>query len=293
MDEQSPKVFPDVEQLLEASVPRPRVPWVGLAVGVSVSMLVVAAFTGGGGEGGSGVSLFASTVAAGMLLVLPLILRWTLSDVRAEQAAVAGLAELVQLRRWPEASAGLINLLSRPMRAMQLRSEALVYFAAVLARYHQFAQAIELQTYLLDNEFVADGTAYGLKLGRAMAMLREGQLVDADQALSDLRRSGPRDSGAFALVEMYRDVMTGHAEEALELFHKRLPVMREQLGHRLGDAFALAARAYDLRGQTAEAANAFSQATLLAPVVELCRRYPEATRLLGRYEPSPAPAEMA
>jgi hypothetical protein len=129
-----------------------------------------------------------------------------------------------------------------------------------------------------------------------MAMLREDHLFDADRAIAELRRmsSGAGvDSGGLALVEIYRDVKTGHPDEAVAIFEDKLPALRDQLGHRVADAYALAARAYDLLGRTAEAQDAYTRATLLAPLVELHRRYPDVEKLAGRYQPASAPAEAA
>jgi tetratricopeptide (TPR) repeat protein len=159
-----------------------------------------------------------------------------------------------------------------------------------------------------------------------MAMLREDHLFDADRAINELRQIGrseraaaaaargaedvtsvsPGSAGAaaqnifpvaesagLALVEIYRDVKTGHPAEAVAIFEDRLSALRDQLGHRVADAYALAARAYDLLGREAEAADAYRRATLLCPPVELHRRYPEVAKLQGRYEPAAAPPEMA
>jgi hypothetical protein len=124
-----------------------------------------------------------------------------------------------------------------------------------------------------------------------MAMLREDHLVDADRAISELRR-GPaaRESAGLALVELYRDVKTGHPAEAVELFEARHPVLRDQLGIRVCDAYGLAARAYDLLGRDSEAARAWERATLLSPPAELARRYPELQPLIGKLSPAEMPA---
>jgi tetratricopeptide (TPR) repeat protein len=100
-------------------------------------------------------------------------------------------------------------------------------------------------------------------------------------------------SAGLALVEIYRDVKTGHPAEAIELFDATLPAMREQLGHRVADAYALVARAYDLLGREAEAQRHYQKATLLSPPQELHRRYPETASLASKYQPAPAPKEAA
>ena len=194
----------------------------------------------------------------------------------------------------------LQEILSRPARSSGLRSQALIYLGAVLARYHRFGDAIAVYDHLLDHDLVDPGSAYGLRLGRAMAMLREDHLFDADRAISELRRlSADRgagtgmDSAGLALVRIYRDVKTGHPDEAAAIFEEMLPVLRDQLGHRVADAYALAARAYDLLGREAEAQDAYTRATLLAPLIELHRRYPEVEKLAAKYQPAPAPPEAA
>lgn len=125
-----------------------------------------------------------------------------------------------------------------------------------------------------------------------MSMLHEDRLFDVNKAIGDLRRSRDgQESAGLALVEIYRDVKTGHPEEAIEIFERKLPVMREQLGQRVADAHALAARAYDLLGREAEARAAYENATLLSPEVELQRRYAEVRPLGEKYPAAVAPAE--
>ena len=80
--------------------------------------------------------------------------------------------------------------------------------------------------------------------------------------------------------------------QSIQLFTARLPAMRNQLGNRVADAWALAARAFDLLGRTGEAQDAYTNATLLAPVMELNRRYPEVGSLAQKYRVAPAPSEM-
>jgi hypothetical protein len=124
-----------------------------------------------------------------------------------------------------------------------------------------------------------------------MAMLREDHLFDADRAIAELRRlEGDQETAGLALVEIYRDVKTGHPDEAIDIFETRLPTLRDQLGHRLADAYALVSRAYDLRERATDARDAWHKATLLAPPIELLRRYPEVAPVAEKYPPSPAPA---
>ena len=101
------------------------------------------------------------------------------------------------------------------------------------------------------------------------------------------------ESAGLALIEIYRDVKTGHPAEAIEMFETKLPSLTEQLGHRVADAYVLAAKAYDLLGRSDDAQATFEKATLLSPLAELARRYPEVESLETKYQPALAPAEAA
>jgi hypothetical protein len=92
---------------------------------------------------------------------------------------------------------------------------------------------------------------------------------------------------------MYRDVKTGHPAEAVEMFEKHREALRRQLGHRMADGWALAARAYDLLDRPGDAQGAYENATILQPLAELTRRYPEVAPLASKYKPAAAPAEVA
>jgi tetratricopeptide (TPR) repeat protein len=213
---------------------------------------------------------------------------------RAEQAAIGAVDELIQLRRWPEAGLLLQTLLSRPARSPLARAQGLLFLAMVLARYHRFEDSVSVHDYILGEIPLDDATDHVVRLGRAMALLREDNLLDADRAISELRRSSRGvESAGLALVEIYRDVKTGHPAEAVEMFEKRRDVLRRQLGHRLADGWALAARAYDLLDRPGDAQAAYENATVLMPLAELTRRYPEITPLASKYKPAHAPAEVA
>jgi tetratricopeptide (TPR) repeat protein len=290
----SPPPFLDVPTLLERSQPRPRVNWLWYGIGLFLLLVISSTF------GSAKTPAFRQSIQVlSLFLLLGLMAAMTLATMfavrrhRARQQAVEAIEELIQLRRWDQAALALQVFLSEPSRSPRFRAQALIFLASILARYHRFEDAIAVQNYLLDNDVVDENTAYGLRLGRAMAMLHEDHLLDADRAISDLRRRGEEQSGGLALVEIYRDVKTGHPAEAVQLFADKLALMRRQLGHRVADAHALVARAYDLLGRDGEAQAAYERATLLAPVSELHRRYPEVARLAEKYQPAAAPAEAA
>lgn len=287
--------FLDVPALLESSEPRRRVGLFWYALGGFLLVVLGATLVSQGSETGRRVVDALSAVAMlGVVVGMLVLTTLTVRRHRGEQQRIEAAAELVQLRRWPEAAGLLRDALSRPTRTAALRGQALTYLASVLARYHRFGDAIAVCDHLLENGLVDGVAAHGVRLGRAMAMLREDHLVDADRAIAELRRtisSSGVESAGLALVEIYRDVKTGHPDEAIQVFEERLPLLRDQLGHRVADAYALVARAYDLTGRTSDAQDTYARATLLSPVVELRRRYPEVEALAGRYQPSEAPIE--
>jgi hypothetical protein len=219
---------------------------------------------------------------------------WAAAGLRREAGRLQSVEEAVTLRQWPVALGELHELLSSPMRTPTHRVQALLLYSATLARYHRFADAIIVHDYLLSAVQFDGGTTLMVKSARAMAMLREDRLWDADRAINDLRRTpGSERSALGTLVELYRDVKTGHPDEAVTLFEERRSLFATQLGHRSADAWALVGRAYDLLGRSPEAQAAFTNATLLAPWGELVRRYPEVEALAQKYSPAVAPLEAA
>lgn len=304
-----PRRFLDVQRLLESSQVVRRPPWLWYATGLFMAFIIGSAFASSRSEQlGALIGALSGLLMIGVMIGTAGLLFHTARAYRSERQAVEAVEELVQLRRWQEAAALLEQLLSRPMRAVPHRVQALIYLASVLARYHRFGDAIAVQEYLLEQVPLDGGiegfasmqggaaemSAHGLRLGRAMALLHDDRLFDADRAINDLRRSPMAEhSGGLALVEIYRDVKTGHPAEAVAMFESRLPQMRQQMGHRLGDAYALAARAYAMLNRPIEAQQAFERATLLCPWVELKRRYPETRVLEEKYTPATVPAELA
>jgi tetratricopeptide (TPR) repeat protein len=292
----TPPPFLDVSTLLESSRPVRRLPWISYVAGSFLVLTVIETLMGSGGQSAS--PLYKAMQAGTAILVLPVLGLAVYSTVasvrkfRAEQATLESIEEMIQLRRWEPAAILLTRFMSLPARTVGLWAQALVDLATLLGRHHRFDDAMLVHSFLIENELLDDQSDFMVRLARAMAMLRQDHLVDADRAISDLRRRDPdRASGGLALVEIYRDVKTGHPDEAVELFAKRLPQMRQQLGHRVADAHALVARAHDSLGQEAEAKAAYERATLLAPPSELQRRYPELAKLADKYQPALAPVE--
>jgi tetratricopeptide (TPR) repeat protein len=261
------------------------------AGGVVIALLMAALVVAGTELERNALRVLSAMAMIGIVVAMGVITVSTVRRHRTAQAMVEAAGELVQLRRWPQAGLVLEQILSEPAPSHAMRSQALIYLATVLARYHRFNDAIAVQDHLLEQGLLDRNSMFGLRIGRAMAMLREDHLFDADRAISELRRmQGQNESAGLALVEIYRDVKTGHPDEAIDLFETRLPTLRDHLGHRLGDAYALVSRAYDLRGRETDARDAWARATLLAPPSELVRRYVETGPIAEKYPATLAPA---
>lgn len=295
MTQQHDPALPDVQDLLDRSQPQPRGLWLWYAVGIFFVMVLLSTYATSRMSNGPRVVELLATLGMGALVAVLVATSWNAArSIQREQQHVHAIEELIQLRRWSEAAVMLHALLNNPMRSPNARLQVLVYLAALLARFHRFGDAVTVYDYLLNLDVLDDQASYGLKMGRAMSLLQEDRLVDADRAIGELRRTREgRLSGGLALVEIYRDVKTGHPQEAIDLFGVNLGAMRQQLGHRVADAYALVAKAYDMQGKQSEASSAYEAATLLAPELELHRRYPELRDLAGRYVPANPPAEVA
>ncbi len=289
---QPPNWF-DVNAMIDQSVPSPRAKWWRwMAVSMLVGLLFATLTAGGNPAAQLALRILTGAVLLAFMAIL-VSLAWSANRAaRNERQQIDQLEEMVTLRQWPAAAMSLHALLLRPMLNHGARIQALMYLSSVLGRYHRFTDALDVHNYLL-NHFELDGnTVFNIRVGRVMAMLREDHLVDADRAISELRRmNGATETAAYALVQLFRDVKTGHAAEATELFEKRRALFAAQLGHRAADAFLLAAQAYLSRGDRESADRCFHDATLLAPTMELKRRYPETAALFEAFEPAAAPLE--
>lgn len=292
---ESPPTFLDVPTLLEQSQPRHNPNVLLYAAGMFVLLVFTSAyFSSASGTAATLVNDMSSIAMLGIVFALGVATWRVAKKARTEQEQLAAIEELMQLRRWSDAGVLVEQILSKPTRTPQARVQALLYLSSVLTRYHRFEDAIHVQNELIEHVNFDPNTAHALRLARAMAMLHEDHLFDADRAISELRRQDPnRQSAGLALVEIYRDVKTGHPQEAIEMFDAMKSAMQQQLGHRIADAYALIAKAYDLTGRELEARAAVENATVLAPAGELARRYSEFASLLQKYKPATAPAEAA
>src|SRR5688572_24124278 len=220
MAEQVEQGFLNVTELLERSMPRHRGGWFWYAAGIFALMVLLSTYAGTQMAEGrnvveflSGLGMMVVVLGMGMMFVM------TVKAVNREEQRIEAIEELMQLRRWGEAAAMVQSLLEKPTRTPRARVQGLIYLAAVLGRYGRYGDCIAVYDHLLGLEVLDEETTYGLRLGRAMSMLHEDHLFDVDKAIGDLRRSREgQESAGLALVEIYRDVKTGHPEEAVEIF---------------------------------------------------------------------------
>jgi hypothetical protein len=294
MEMRTPADFPDVNQLLQRSHVRPRTNFLGYAVGVFLLIVLSSAYLTSRWPDLEGlVDAISRLLMIAIMGAMAGLMSWTIRRHRREMKRAEALEELVQLRHWPQALELALQILSLPPRSPQVRAQVLILFSSILARYQRFEDAIAVQTHLLETLQFDEQTAHGIRLGRAMAMLREDHLVDADQAIAELRRMAQdRDSAGLALVQLYRDVKTGHPAEAIEHFNVSRAMFRKQLGHRAGDAYGLVAKAFDALNRQSEAQTAYESATLLTAPIELLRRYPELAPLAQKYAAAALPPEL-
>src|SRR3954468_22717554 len=203
--------FLDVSALIERSQPHPRVGWFWYALGVFLLVVMGSAYlTSHSPQWATAVDLLSKFLMVALMVGLALMTSLTVRRQRDEARRVEMLEEMVQLRRWPEGAGTARGMLMQPSRTPAARIQALIFLSSILARYHRFEDAIAVHNHLLQTVNFDESTAHGIRLGRAMAMLREDHLVDADGAISELRRTSQgRDSSGLALVELYRDVKTG------------------------------------------------------------------------------------
>lgn len=296
--------FLHVPILLEASLPRPRGMWfVPAMISLLILTFVSAYFSSKSSAYKAIVDAFSMLLMIGIIGAMMFVMYLTVRRQREERAQVEAIEELVQLRRWQQAALMLQRILSQPTISPSGRVQFLFFLASVLARYNRFDDAIAVQNHLLENVDLDASTDFALRLGRAMAMLREDHLFDADRAISELRRDVNRAtdpsqpeaeapvSGGLALIEIYRDVKTGHANEAIATFNRTQNALRQQLGHRVADAHGLLAKAHDFLGDSQQAQLHWERATLLSPILELTRRYPELASIATKYQIATAPPE--
>lgn len=284
-----------VSDLLDRSRPAAVRGWLAYVAPVLFLMVLLIGLSGGQNPDRRVMAELAAGLGMlGIVAAMSIFSARMVRNYRREQNQLEAISELIQLRRWDDAAKSVYGFLSVPAQTPASRAQGLLFLTMILGRFHRFGDAMMVGEELCREGILDPATEHQVRVGRAMAMLHEDHLVDVDRAISELRKSqGENESGGLALVEIYRDVKTGHAQEAIELFIEKLGVIRQQLGIRVADAYVLAAKAYDMLGRNEEAQKAYENATTLAATVELNRRYPEVRVLEGKYTATQWPGGMS
>ena len=303
----APAPLHTVADLLDLSRPKPAFRHAGRIVVAAWALVLVATLlrlSESAQAGFIGLALLVSVAGA--------VLLWTMARAhQAEKSELDRLEDAVALKHLATAGPRVESIMSHPMRSLDHRLRAMLLLASVLGRQGRFEDALAVYDELVDREGIAGPGGAMVKIGRAMAMLHTDHLYDADRAINELRRlidrggigmemlaiddslpAPPADATAIAslrLVELYRDLKTGHLSEAVELFNTHLPQFRQGLGHRVAETHALVAIAFDQLHHPDEARQHFADATALQPMIELVGRYPELRPLVEKYPVTQAP----
>jgi len=262
----------DVDALLRSSTPRS-----GRALPLVLLVIVAALIVAFDGQAGEDIAPRNALIACMISVGIVVIWRVTRSahNHRRQQQNLNRIHELIESRQWQDAARLVHRLLSSPLILPPSRYQALIYLAAVLARGQRYGDALRVIDLVIAEGHLDPASATGMCAARTLALLREDRLVDADRALSQLKKRTGGRSVPLLLMELYRDVKTGHHEEALESFNRDLPMLQEKGGNRQADAWALAARAAQARGRLAEAVRMAREALRLGDASEIIARFPE------------------
>src|SRR5687767_10387162 len=166
MQPQAQGDFLDVHALLERSQPRLHGNVLWVVAGAFLLVVLVSSFASAQSPALEALVRVLSAVAMLGVIGAMMAVTWmAVKRQRGEMQQLEAVAELVQLRRWPEAAYVLRGLLSQPTRTPAARVQGLIFLATVLARYHRFADAILVHEHLLDHVNLDDSTAHALRLG--------------------------------------------------------------------------------------------------------------------------------
>jgi hypothetical protein len=282
---------PDVSFLLKSSIPsesRRKLPVMILGAFIAMALIGIVM-----NEKSKGLQ-FTTNIFILLLMTVLMVFGFVNSRRgRNELAALESAGELIQLRQWPKAAELLYGLLSSPMRTPQTRLGALSFLIHVLNRFHRNADAIEVYDYLLDQQRLDEYSVYNLRAGRAMAMLKDDRLYDADKAIGQLRQTGPSDSPPLIVLELFHALKTGRSRDLLEMYAGRRDYLKVELGPKSADAHAFAAAAFFQLGDAGRAGECWFLATVIAPPTELVGRFPELGGVSGACLPAAFPRESA
>jgi hypothetical protein len=287
----SPTDFGPVDYVMRQALPQQAFAWRHLTIPIAAVVLMLMLFF----IPNTGITLLAALI---IFVVMGQIGKSLLQQRQLAHKQLQVVQELVRLRHWPQACAALRDVLSRPAVDDHYYLNSLNLWAILKLRYHEFELAGDILKHMvgdLPSRFphpvFSGAAAIPLRTMIAWTYLRSDRLVDFDDELSRTRKQIKELEASysdqeppsfvhsmraeFALVEMYRDIMTHHAKEAVALFQKHEAAMRSTLGRRLACPLALVAHAKLVLNDPNAAKQFFTDAKLLLSEDELRRIYPE------------------
>lgn len=199
--------------------------------------------------------------------------------------------EAAELNDWPRVAHCVRRLLGRPMRPPQARYQAYLLYGAAAERSGSYAAGERAFELLLGDEQSDPAAKYHAAIGLAAVKLRTEQLTDAVRLLDRLRRvelPPPLEAGR-ELVRLFQEVLMGHYDDAISDIDRRRALFRRHLSTRAGYGYGLFAAAFHARGQTADAAAQWCDATLMLPPETLVERYELLRPIAQRYVASERP----
>jgi len=200
-------------------------------------------------------------------------------------AAMTSAWEAIQLKDWDRAEQEVVALLRRPIRPASARIHVLMMLAAVADSRKEYGVSQEILTSVLGEPGLDPGTRYAARIALAGTTLRSQQLTDAVRMIDNLSREEVPEPirAQVELLDLFRHVVMGQVEDAVEGAEERRVLFRRRLGTRAGYGYALLAAALDRAGQTDRAAELWRDATLLIRPTELLDRFGELATVAKKY----------
>lgn len=219
---------------------------------------------------------------------------WIWQRARQQHKAVAmtaSLWEAVQFKDWARAESLLTLLLRRPVPLPVMRMRTLMVLAAVADGQKQYAVSQHVLDSVLREPGVDRGLQFSARVAMAAALLRTHQLTDAVSLIDRLLREGLPDPlrAQVELVNLFRLVLMGQVQDAVDGAALRRALFRRHLGTRAGYGYALLAAAFDRAGQADQAGPYWRDATLLIPPAELVDKFAEIASVAVKYPASERP----
>lgn len=193
--------------------------------------------------------------------------------------------EAVQLKEWQKAFDKLTELLQHPLRHERARAEALLALAQVAESGNNYEAAQHIYDAMLDEDTGDSLQLHNARIGRAAAMLRNGQTTDAIQLIDKLvRKDLPAPLKAQAeLLSLFREVYMGQTHDSIEKAEIRRTLFRKYLSTRAGYGYALQAAAFHRENLPEKARQYWQDATLLVRPDELLNRFEELKKVAESY----------